>query len=237
MNSDYYFEWGDPNYIEDERYCIDMMESIRAYNIIEKDLIDILDYIEPSVDNFNTYSHRVYELLLRVCTEFESNAKKILLENWYIKKGELNIEDYYKINNATKLSEYTFYLNTSSTKTRLTLSPFSEWTTNHSLKWYKNYNLVKHNRYSEFRNANLGNLLNATSWLFWILFSQFYTFSFSRNLPLISWYQNNRSTKEEGSASHLFSVVMPQSWKEEEMYWFDWTLIKGSENPTENFQF
>lgn len=47
LNQGYYFEWGDPNYIEDVNYASDIIETIRAYNIIEKDLIALFDYIEP----------------------------------------------------------------------------------------------------------------------------------------------------------------------------------------------
>lgn len=176
-------------------FAPDLMETIRAYNVIEKDLVSLFDYIEPTINNFSSYSHRIFELYLRICTEFESNAKKILIENQYKKSTDLNIEDYYKINRAMRLSEYKLYLNTTSTQNRLVFTPFIEWNNNHSLSWYRDYNLVKHNRYDNFKMANLGNLLNASAGLFSIIFGQFYTFSFSKNVPLAD-HKFNRFTGE-----------------------------------------
>lgn len=55
-------------------------------------------YIEPSDDNKDTYSHRIYELYLRTCTEFEANAKFILKSNGY--NNAKRILDYWKLNKA-----------------------------------------------------------------------------------------------------------------------------------------
>jgi len=60
--------------------------------------------------NQNVYSHRLYEMLLRTCTEFENNCKGILKDNGYVSQN-LNIKDYYKINAASKLNEYEIKLN------------------------------------------------------------------------------------------------------------------------------
>ena len=48
-----------------------------------RDLNEIFDFVEPSNDNTSVYSHRIYELLLRAATEFESNCKGILKANGY----------------------------------------------------------------------------------------------------------------------------------------------------------
>jgi len=96
-------------YILDERYAKDRVSLCRAYRIILQDLSNLFNFIEPTDDNLNTYSHKTYELFLRICTEFESNCKLILQSNGYVvERG--NIKDYYLINKAMHLSEYSLII-------------------------------------------------------------------------------------------------------------------------------
>lgn len=150
---------------------------IRAYKILEKDLIELLDYIEPCDDNLTTYSHRIYELFLRACTEFETNSKAILKANGY-NKSKYKINDYFKLNKAMKLSDYIIKVNIWEGEPKL-LKPFSNWKTDHSLEWYQAYNKVKHNRSKNFKYANLENLFLAVASVQIILYSQFSVHSFS----------------------------------------------------------
>lgn len=145
--------------------------------------------------------------------------------------------DYSKLDKAMKLSEYLLYLNTSSTSNRIELRPFAEWSKwAHSLTWYQEYNLVKHNRYANFSKANLENLLNAISGLFSLLFAQFYTFSFSKYIPLAD-HKYNRDTNELWSEANIFWIIAPSSWKEEELYWFNWQKLKWNSDSFQKFQF
>src|SRR3990167_10206729 len=81
--------WGNydlPNeayYPLDSRYASDRTNLVRAYHLLEQDLIRIFEYVEPTDANLQTYSHQLYALLLRACTEFESNARAILQANGY----------------------------------------------------------------------------------------------------------------------------------------------------------
>src|SRR5690554_5224374 len=74
-------------YFVDDSYASDRFEIIRAYYILEKDLINLFEFIDPSDANLATYSHKTYELLLRASTEFELNAKKVLSANGYSNKS------------------------------------------------------------------------------------------------------------------------------------------------------
>lgn len=94
----------DDSYLMDSDYVPDRVTLIRAYNTIERDLVRLFEYVEPADANLATYSHRVYELLLRACTEFEANCKGILNANAYAKSGNWNIADYYRINSSSRLS-------------------------------------------------------------------------------------------------------------------------------------
>ena len=51
---------------------------IMSARLIIDDFEHLFEYIEPHSSNLNVFSHRIYELLLRTCTEVESCCKGIL---------------------------------------------------------------------------------------------------------------------------------------------------------------
>lgn len=65
----------DPNYAESPEHYV------RAFLLIQKDLENLFEYVEPADDNLDTYSFRIHELFLRSCIEIEANFKAILKEN------------------------------------------------------------------------------------------------------------------------------------------------------------
>lgn len=113
-----------------------MFSKLREYYILESDLKDVFEYIEPDGDvnndnkcNLDTYSYRLAELLLRNCAAVESHLKNILKK--YIsdrkimkpfkykydkglsqrirvkkKENEWKMRDYYKIEKYSDLSGY-----------------------------------------------------------------------------------------------------------------------------------
>lgn len=223
-------------YILSNDYASDRSVLIRAYTLIERDLIELFDYIEPCDANFSTYSHRTYELLLRASTEFETNCKGILHANGYTRpvRGNLDITDYCKIEKASRLSKYQVIFNTWH-PSRKTFRPLQEWATTHTLPWYQSYNAVKHDRSVNFREASLGNVMASITALFAILFSQFYIFA-------LNHYHNigTYTVDDDGSIyddSSLFSIIMPSSWSSHEQYDFDWEAVKATPNPIDKFSF
>lgn len=148
---------------------------LAEFHIILLDLKRIFNYVEPSDQNLKTFSHRIYELLLRTSTAFESLSKRILIEDGYTKKPEkMNIKDYFKLNELYGLSRYKILIDSWSSGSR-EFSPYANWnnTTYKSLSWYIAYNNTKHDRYQNFKEANLENLLDAIGGLFVLLYTQF----------------------------------------------------------------
>jgi hypothetical protein len=150
----------------------------RAYELLGNDLMKIFAFVEPSEANKNCYGHEIYQLLLRVCTEFESVCKlaKTRLghtgtsDKWRIKNfAELNESNIWR----GVLSEYKFkFSELDSISVIQPLQPFSN--PNLDLKspsFYRAYNKAKHDRKTNFAEASLWNLLNAyaalTAVLFW----------------------------------------------------------------------
>jgi hypothetical protein len=216
-------------YIEDDRYCLDRKYLIRSYYLLENDLRNLLNYIEPDIANNGTFSHRVFELFLRACTEFETNCKSIITANINTKKSNLNVRDYFKIDKETRLHEYevkVLFWNTS-----MIVKPFDAWNsvTFQSLPWYQDYNTVKHNRSTDFDKANFGNLIKAISGVFVILYSQFTDAIFN---DLSSSYTINCDSDgfccgDKG----LLSLKPLNTWQSNELYDFDWSVIQKETDP------
>jgi hypothetical protein len=92
-----YSEGGRWGYVVHPAYAVDPPHYIRAQQVIQKDFINLLEYIEPADANLSAFSIRVHELLLRSAAEVEGNLKAILKENGYTKAGDLTMTDYRKV--------------------------------------------------------------------------------------------------------------------------------------------
>ncbi len=150
----------------------------RAYELLGNDLMRIFSFIEPSEANKDCFGHEIYQLLLRVCTEFESVCKLAKSRLGHSgKPRSWDIVNYAELNNVNvgrgTLSEYKFsFIEFESDVVIQPLQPFEN--SDDQLKspsFYKAYNKVKHDRKSNFSEANLWNLLNSyaalTAVMYW----------------------------------------------------------------------
>lgn len=225
-------------FISDTRNVDNMYTYVRAFRLLEDDLLKLFTNVEPTNDNLKVYSHRLYELLLRASTEFETNAMQILTYNGYRrKKGNLNIEDYFKINEATKLSDYEVTCELwHPTKV---FKPFQEWGDSQPLSWYQDYNNVKHNRSSEFSKASLNNVMNAVTGVLAILYAQFDYFVITGPMASGTWSGliiTDGDYNEPMSSKSIFHVIRPK-WTEDEKYVFNWDEIKNSKDAFAKYPF
>ncbi len=220
-------------YILDRRYSKDRFVLCHAYKIIEDDLKKILEFVEPANQNKAVYSHRLYELLLRSATEFETNCKLILSANGYGRSGNWNITDYHKINDATKLSKYEVSIMIWRFGEKI-LTPLEEWSRGHTLTWYQDYNLVKHDRYKNFKKASLINVVNAVAAVLAILFAQFHTYIFDQYQERDFFSEGDGFFYTENS---LFAVKPFTSWSPNETYTFEWGTLEHSTRPFQRYPF
>lgn len=189
-----YSEGGRWMYIIHPKYTESRERYIRAYMLIQKDLQELFDYIEPSDQNMKTYSYRIHALLVRTCIEVEANCKAILTENTYSKATEdLSMEDYKLINSTHRLSSYEVILPGWQGK-HGKRKPFIAWRSGGSLDWYQTYNQTKHNRHTKFAEATFNTLLDAVAGLVVLLAAQF---------------QDNDDASGEG---FLLTNVLPFQW-------------------------
>jgi hypothetical protein len=206
----------DDSYLIDRHFATDRTTTIRGYHALENDLRRLFEFVEPHDDNLDAFSIRLYELFLRACTEFESNCKAILSANGYSRAGDWNMNDYKKIESATRISEYNVQLTVWAGIPRV-LRPLAPWSAGNSLPWYQDYNTVKHNRTIHFELANLKNVVDAVAAVFAILFAQFNILAFSERELVWSHSDSNGWLSHRDS---FFSVKLPTTWSSQECYGF-----------------
>ena len=223
------------NYLKDEKfvYQAEIGSLVNTVHLIIRDLYDVFNYVEPHEDNLGVFSHRLYELLLRTATEYESNCKSILKANGYSKnEKKMNITDYFKIAPVAKLAEYKVIFKRWATPHEF--KPFNVWNTASyvPLTWYQDYNHVKHNRYKYFNKANFFNVMNAISGLLCILHAQIGKNVDRACFEGVEMPQISQEQVDNGS----FTIIAP-SFPEEEQYDFIWDNIKDDPNPVNKYTF
>jgi hypothetical protein len=205
--------------VTDSRYAVKPSLYTRSFDLIQKDLLLLFEYIEPADRNLNTYSLRINDLLIRICTEIETNFKAILRENKFSKDLKFcNIGDYKLVNSTHHLSDYEITFPVWSGKQN-TFIPFTQWTIGDKLFWYDAYNLCKHDKVKNLEKATMRNLLNSFAALFALLTAQFQSEDFSTGICLIGC-ENSYYKGEFGIGGYLIYKHNYQ-WSEEEKYDLD----------------
>lgn len=130
----------------------------RDLSVLIQKLQDILLYIEPSEAGLQTYSHKLRELLILACTEFECSMKI------YNLGSNQRTKDYIEILKFVDLKRYKIEL--AGYSERYVSHPFANWEkgkTTQTLPWYSAYTETKHNRTTAFNRSTLQNCIDAIS--------------------------------------------------------------------------
>jgi hypothetical protein len=231
-----YSDSGKWMYVLHNKFAKSPEHFIRAFLLLQKDLHELFDYIEPSDKNCGCYSFRIHEMLMRICMEVEANCKAILFENGYSKSGDLNMNDYNKIELSHRLSSY---------KVKLPVwhgnggvrQPFAAWSSGGSLSWYQAYNHTKHDRYGKFQEATFENMLDAMCGLVALLSSQFITEDFGPGNAYLCLEGNGRHDGMESAIGGYFRVKFPDDWPVSERYNFEWQTLRNEPDPFQNFNY
>jgi hypothetical protein len=147
-----------------DEYGAKHLQSATAASSLFDYLVEIFRHVEPAAENFPTFSHKLRELLILVCTEIEAGWRGVLLENGYSTKGNLNTNDYVKLLPVLRLNDWKVVLKDYPDVG--TFAPFDTWDASAptlTLPWYDAYNAVKHDREASFNKATFQSLLNAAA--------------------------------------------------------------------------
>jgi hypothetical protein len=229
-----YAEGGRWGYIVHPKFAKAPEHYVRAFLLIQKDLHELFDYVEPADTNAGCFSYRIHALLLRTCVEVEANCKAILLENGYSRPGDWNMGDYKKIDKTHCLSAYQVTV-PNWTGNRSVRTPFAAWSAAGTLPWYQAYNTTKHDRHSQFSQATLDHLIDAVCGLLVVLSGQFHTQDFAPGDSVLVVSGPGDGT--ESAIGGYFRVRFPGNMPVELQYDFDWQVLKGEIDPFQNFDY
>ena len=227
MNGSY--DWdGNWQYVAHATYAPDATHYLRAFSILQADLLRLFEYIEPADANETTYSYRCLELLLRACGEVEANCKAILDANSYESSKQLTMLDYHKLDATHRLSSYRVRLPVW-TGSRAVRTPFDAWKSTSRLPWFQAHHGGKHNRHDEFPAANLGNAVDAIAAVVVILAAQFFTYDFEP-VHLVTGIGQRRDGFERAIGGY-FEVAFPTDWPIDDRHDFIWNHLEYSGAP------
>ncbi|MFN8673464.1 MAG: hypothetical protein U0457_15440 [Candidatus Sericytochromatia bacterium] len=221
---------GPPNTLApfyEETETPEAINNLSSYNLLKNDLRQIFEFIEPDPINETAFSHRTFELLLRACTEVESLCKQIFERNGH-SLNHANIIRYSDLEGAMKLSEYKVK---SYGFIYPIFSPFESFNdpikVNRSPQWYKDYNSVKHNRFTNFSKCSLKNVIYSVGGVY-VLLVAMYGIGFDHNLK----YSYNLARMVDTPS--FFRVLDYPQWPISEQYNYNWDNLKTEPIPFQN---
>lgn len=184
-----------------------------AYKRLEKEVLELSEYIHISDDQLDVYSLKIGDLLVRTAIEAETLVKLLYHENGGTKP---NGKDLYFDTDCFKFLEDKWTL---SKKTIIITAPSLFLTENRILrplhkaykrgtsssKWQIAYQAVKHDRVNNQKSGNIGNLLLALGALY--ILNIYYRGAYFPNVA-----DETASNIDWGLGSELFSVkISPES--------------------------
>ena len=241
-----YRDSGNGLYVLDKEYSDDPQHYVRAFLLIQEDLLEIFRFVDPNDLNDQTISLKIHELLVRTCIEIEANFTAILTENKYSgNPNKFNMKnDYCLVEKSHGLSRYQVKLPVW-TGAKNVVTPFKDWANVSpdnwtALTWYQAYNKSKHNRHLHFEKASFRNLIDAVAGLLVLLSSQFLEEDFSpapKGLSASGPYSYDYDRYYESGIGGYFMVKFPNDWNESERYNFLWKDLKIEEDRLQKFDY
>lgn len=133
---------------------------------IEDDVVRLSRYLEPTQDNFASYSLELARILFAAAAEVDVVSKQLCARLDRRSKAN-NIKEYKK----AILAAYPQITSSQVQVPRfgLTFNPWEQWRKSVSPLRWKAYNNVKHRRHTHFAEANLKHTLNSVAGLFVLL--------------------------------------------------------------------
>ena len=130
------------------------------YMSIEKDLYKTVEYVEPCIENFKTYSQEYAKIINVACAEADVIFKELcmLIDSTYKPDGKNeNIDTYKKIilQRFPQIEETWLSLD----RAKIDIYPFKDWSKTGKLSWWKDYQKIKHERKDYYVKANLENAI------------------------------------------------------------------------------
>lgn len=207
--------------------CPEIQNHISSYEILKRDLRRIFEYVEPVEANVGVFSHRLFELLVRACTDVESLCRLVFSKNGIALGRKANIIRFSDLEGPMQLSDFVVYSRVASSLPDW--RPFEFFRESARKKrsppWYQAYNAAKHNRVGAFFDASLANVLGAVGGVYVLLAAQVGPFFDTKPVPASGGVRPTRMM--------IVHRAIPE-WSEDERYEYSWSELKAVSEPFQN---
>ena len=137
----------------------------KYYLLLEEQFLNTNNYVDLNTDNFSTYSLQFVNSILLTGAELDTIMK--LYCNFILsdRKDISNYANHILTNDSGIINQEIIVFNGGN----LIIKPFDGWQTvrsSETLKGWKEYNVIKHNRNENFKLATLENALNLLGCLY-----------------------------------------------------------------------
>lgn len=190
-------------YIKSEQ---DYKKDVQQLNNILKELQNIFHFIEPDIQNEQTYGLAIRDLIIKTCTEVETHWKEIIYLNGY-RKSNLTTKDYIKLKEFINfeheifLTDYPLYPK---------IEPFKLWNSENptkSIEWYQIYNELKHDRTNMLSKATFKILILSVSALYILMLIRYDFDSNLSNQGIISIFKSSKRSRKSKWKMNSISVL------------------------------
>lgn len=141
------------------------------FRALEEDFIDTISYVELHKENYGTFSQKFVKIILSACSEVDVVCKLICKElDKEFKKEKPTMGDYQKIipKGVPDIVDQQVFLSLDDRINYHTpisdpkidvIKPWENWNSSASIKWWTDYNAIKHERSANYERANLKNAI------------------------------------------------------------------------------
>jgi hypothetical protein len=138
-------------------------EHWRYFLALEQDVERTTRFVEPHPSNYRTFSIEFARLIISACSEVEVVAK-VLCEAIDPRATATNMDQYRTIihKRYPRIHETIVEV----PRFDLRFEPWKEWGSGANPGWWKDHQLVKHQRHKHFANADLEHCIVSTGGLF-----------------------------------------------------------------------
>jgi hypothetical protein len=141
-------------------------EHWRYFLALEQDVERTTRFVEPHASNYKAFSIEFARLILSTCSEVDVVAKVLCHMIAPTAKAE-NMDDYRDLIGATYPKFHTMIVTVP--RFGLAMEPWKEWGSGTNPGWWKDHQLVKHQRHKFFHLADLEHCLVSAAGLFSII--------------------------------------------------------------------
>jgi hypothetical protein len=206
------------------RLTPEIQHFLASYEILKRDFRRVFEFVEPRPVNYATCSHRIFELLLRACTEVEALCRLVFRKNKVTLHRNANIIRFADLEGPMRLSEYEIVCVDFE---HSPIKPFGAFANANRKSrcptWYRAYNAAKHDTAGNFGEASLENAIQAMSATYTLLIAQLGAF-FDDRIQL--WHGGGFKAVHD-----LFAPGSLPNWPTDEQYDFNWYDLEKSSQP------